>query len=427
MPNQTTTKGWYNNITSARLEAQYNGTIFLRSTASATVFPLASTFSSTLGVTGALTLSGGLATSGSNITVIDDDLLGIGTGNTARISWDTTDANANELLIQLPAGGATDVPVIAIGQSIESVDLGLYNGVVDPVVAMFGVGAVTTGPTIEFRKARGTIAAPTVVTSGDDIGQIKAYGAVANGEYVQAASIEFDMAGTIATTRGPGTITFKTATDAAPSVLTTALTIGANQLVTVAAGLTATTGNVTLTAGSVALGEATLPAGTVNYIGRDNTGDTTINALTGKSINLAINGADIATLSATVLGFTGTIAATGARVTQSYHTNITSTNAVTVDSSETVKREITKYAKSALDVIKGMDIITFKHEKWLDDSDQTKLGIRAESVNEPLALSQIEREQGSYPGVNLYSLVALMAKAIQELTGEVATLKAAAV
>jgi len=161
----------------------------------------------------------------------DDDLLALGSSNDVRLSWDTTDANANALLVQLPAGGAVNVPVIAIGQSIESVDLGLYNGVVDPTVALFGVGAVTTAPGFEFRKARGTVAAPTVVTTGDDLGQIRAYGAVAAGEYVQAASIEFDMAGTIATTRGPGTITFKTATDAAPSVLTTAMTINAAQLV----------------------------------------------------------------------------------------------------------------------------------------------------------------------------------------------------
>lgn len=157
------------------------------------------------------------------------DLGSIGFGGVGKLSWDTTDANANEMLIQLPPGGSTDVPVIVIGQSIEAVDLGLFNGVVDPKVAMLGVGAVTTGPTFEFRKARGTAAAPTVVTSGDDIGQVRFFGCVANGEYVQGASIEADMAGTIATTRGPSTLTFKTATDAAPSVLTSALVISAAQ------------------------------------------------------------------------------------------------------------------------------------------------------------------------------------------------------
>lgn len=188
-------------------------------------------------LTAALTLGANQsATFGADAIVADDGLLSVGTGQTARVSWDTTDANANEMLIQLPAGGATDVPVIVIGQSIESVDLGLYNGVTEPRVAMFGVGAVATGPVMEFRKARGTIASPTVVTTADDLGSLDFYGAVAAGEYVQAAQILVEMTGTIATTRGPGVMTFKTATDAAPSVLTTAMTIRADQNVNFAVG-----------------------------------------------------------------------------------------------------------------------------------------------------------------------------------------------
>lgn len=348
-------------------------------------------------------------------TYADDVLVGIGTGNTARFSWDTTDANANELLLQMPAGGSVDVPVLVIGQGVESVDLGMYNGVVDPRVALLGVGAVTTGPGLDFRKARGTAAAPTVVTSGDDLGTIRAYGAVAAGEYVQAAEIRFDMAGTIATTRGPGTITFLTATDAAPSVLTAALTISAAQLVTAAAGITVTTGHVTISAGAAVLGEATNPAGTNCYISRDNTGDTTINALTGKTINLAINGTDIATLSATVLTFAGTLAATGARVTQAYFTNHTTTNAETVDSSETVKHDIEAYQGDALAVVEGIDVITFRHDLWLDPTDELKLGIRAESVGEPLALKPIGDGDAAHPGVNMGSWAALNTRAIQQL------------
>jgi len=153
-------------------------------------------------------------------TFLDDVALELGTGGTVSILYETQDANANALLIQLPAGGATDVPVIAIGQSISTVDLGLYNGVTEPRLALFGVGAVTTAPVWEFRKARGTIAAPTAITTGDDLGSINAYACVANGEYVKAASIVFDSSGTIATTRVGGQIEFWTTTDAAPSVLT---------------------------------------------------------------------------------------------------------------------------------------------------------------------------------------------------------------
>ena len=194
------------------------------------------------------TASGTLMNSGSNSGVADDILFTLGTGNDARLSWDTTDANANEMLIQLPAGGAVNVPVIIIGDGIESVDFGLYDGVVSTKVALFGTTATATGPSLELRKSRGTNASPTVVTSGDDMGSFDFYGCVAAGEYVRGARILAEMTGTIATTRGPGVLTFQTATDAAPSVLTTAMTISAAQLVTVAAGLTLTTGALTISA-----------------------------------------------------------------------------------------------------------------------------------------------------------------------------------
>lgn len=165
-------------------------------------------------------------------TIPDDILLGLGTGDTAQLIWETADANANELLLQLPAGGATDVPVLVIGDTIVNDDLGLFNGVVSTTVAIMGSTATATGPSLNFRKSRGTNSAPTVVTSGDDMGSIDFYGAVAADEYVRGARILAEMTGTIATTRGPGVLTFQTATDAAPSVLTTALSISAAQVST---------------------------------------------------------------------------------------------------------------------------------------------------------------------------------------------------
>jgi len=137
----------------------------------------------------------------------------------------------------MPAGGATDVPVLVIGQLVESVNLGLFNGVVDPRIALFGVGAVTTGTTLQFRKARGTVAAPTAITSGDDLGTISGFGYSGAGGYVESARILLDSTGTIATTRVGGQIVLSTATDAAPSVLTAALTIDAAQLATFSGGI----------------------------------------------------------------------------------------------------------------------------------------------------------------------------------------------
>lgn len=119
-----------------------------------------------------------------------------------------------------------------------------------------------------------------------------------------------------------------------------------------------------------------------------------------------------------------TLNVTGTRIVQSYHTNLTSTNAVTVDSSETVKNDILPYSGDALAVIESMDVITYKHDKWLDPGQGTKLGIRAESVKEPLAVDAILHQDGSeYPGVNTYGLATLHTRAIQQLLQEVRELK----
>lgn len=473
------------------------------------------TIGGALTVTGAQTLTGATTFDGAtefnstvqadgNVTLTDDILLGLGTGNTARFSWDTTDANANALLLQMPAAGAVDVPVLAIGQSIESVDLGLYNSVVDPRIAMFGVGAVTTGPVIEFRKARGTVAAPTVVTAGDDLGTIAFYSAVAAGEYVLGATIRADSAGSPATTRGAANLSFNVATDAAPSVFTERLLItGGGQInltpltdVTVADGTGLIVGHTAQVTVNTELSEVqvlgTAAVDASVLIGAWNATDTVAPALRFvKSGNAAIgsfttvasgenngniqwfadDGTDYAqetariqvSISGTVAGnrtpseisfWTSTDAApsvlterwtientgflvpvgameiglTGVRVAQSYHTSITSTNAVTVDSSETVKSDITPYDGDALGVIEDMDIITFKHDEWLDPSGETKLGIRAESVSEPLAIRMIDRpDHEQYPGVNMYSLTSLLAKAVQQLSAKVDRIQAAMV
>lgn len=200
-----------------------------------------------------------LSSAGADQNLADEVDLGFGAPD-VQMRWDTSDANANKFIMQLPAGTAVNVPVLVIGQALSDVDMAIHDGITEPTVMILGTGAVATGPRFEFRKSRGTATAPTVVTSADDVGQIDAYACVAAAEWVRSAQILFECTGTVATTRGPGVITFKTATDAAPSVLTTALTISAAQLVTCAAGLTVTTGTATVTAGDV-----TITAGHLNF------------------------------------------------------------------------------------------------------------------------------------------------------------------
>lgn len=74
-------------------------------------------------------------------TFIPSDVpLTFGTGGIAQMLWETADANANELLLALPAGGAVNVPVFVIGDqaapTIINRDLGFFNGITQPLVAV---------------------------------------------------------------------------------------------------------------------------------------------------------------------------------------------------------------------------------------------------------------------------------------------------
>ncbi|MCH8005433.1 MAG: hypothetical protein IH888_04275, partial [Planctomycetes bacterium] len=75
----------------------------------------------------------------------------------ASLEWDTTDANANALLLSLPTGGGTDVPVFAIGIGLAGVDLGLFNGLTQPAFAVVDADR-DTALVIDF--------------SADDVGRI---------------------------------------------------------------------------------------------------------------------------------------------------------------------------------------------------------------------------------------------------------------
>ena len=190
----------------------------------------------------------------------DDVDLAFGTSSDATLTWSTADANANELVIQLPAGGGTNVPVIVIGShgtagAFSAADLGLFDGRVSTVVAIFGSTATATGPMVEFRKSRGTTTAPTVVTSGDDMGSLDFYASDGT-VYNQSARILAEASGTIAAGRMPSVLTFQTSTDAGTSVLTTAMQITAAQHVVVSVG------DSRVTAGNLRLGAVSAFAGT---------------------------------------------------------------------------------------------------------------------------------------------------------------------
>src|SRR3990167_5447627 len=237
-----------------------------------------------------------------------------------------------------------------------------------------------------------TVTAAGVLANSNDSGAIGASGTAFSDLFLASGGVINWSAGTVTITQSGANLTINAASS---------INLGGQVLPTV---------DATLPLGSSTLrwtGMFLSASGVIDF----NAGDIT---LTQSANTLTLAGGNLA-LGVNSLTMTGTIAATGARVTQSYHTNITSTNAVTVDSSETVKHDIEPYAGDALATVMGMDVITFKHDAWLDPSERVKLGIRAESVGEPLAVDRIEREGGSYPGVNLYGQIALLTRALQQM------------
>lgn len=72
-----------------------------------------------------------------NVSVPDDIYVSVGSSQDAKLVWETADADANCLIVSLPAGGATDVPVFVIGDdTLLNKDLGLFNGVTKPTIAV---------------------------------------------------------------------------------------------------------------------------------------------------------------------------------------------------------------------------------------------------------------------------------------------------
>ena len=113
----------------------------------------------------------------------------------------------------------------------------------------------------------------------------------------------------------------------------------------------------------------------------------------------------------------GDIGDTTNRVTKLWTVDQDTTNAENVSSSRTFKHGITPY-RDALSVVRGIDVATFIYNLDLDPSGRRKLGVIAESIHEPWALSADGLK------VNSMALSALALRSIQQLEARIETLEA---
>lgn len=115
------------------------------------------------------------------------------------------------------------------------------------VTAFVAAGADAVPYTVSFDKSRNTVASPTIITVADCLGVIRFRGHTGSTGYITSAQIRADSTGTVGpnnTARVPSSLIFSTATDAAPSVLTDAMTIG--NLQTVGLGTAPTASRLTI-------------------------------------------------------------------------------------------------------------------------------------------------------------------------------------
>jgi hypothetical protein len=84
-----------------------------------------------------------------------NDNIDINFGGVASLRWDTTDANANVVMLNLPSGGIVDVPVLAMGVGITGIDLGVFNGETQTTLALFNAADVTEYASFSYNNTSG--------------------------------------------------------------------------------------------------------------------------------------------------------------------------------------------------------------------------------------------------------------------------------
>lgn len=133
----------------------------------------------------------------------------------------------------------TMVGKVTVTQPASSATLTLLDGGTNAFTSSASIpkySTDTTGAVFEMVKARGT--GTTTIVTGDVLGDIDFYGHDGSNS-LNMARIRAVSTGTIASTRVPTALEFYTATNAAPSVLTKALTLGADQTATFVGNLIA--------------------------------------------------------------------------------------------------------------------------------------------------------------------------------------------
>jgi hypothetical protein len=180
---------------------------------------------------------------------------GSGTTNTVA-KWSSSTALGNSSLIDTGTTISTTEPV-GIGSTVTPpTQFAVFDTISSTPRGLMSWQSSTDTSSARFylRKSRNTFASPSIVVTGDLVGNIT-FSAYDGSNFLDMASVRATVTGTVAVTRVPTKLEFLTGTDAAPSVATVAVTIGADQKTTFAQPIIlngATSGTSTVTAPAIA-------------------------------------------------------------------------------------------------------------------------------------------------------------------------------
>ncbi len=285
-----------------------------------------------------------------------------------------------------------------------------------------------------LQKARGTVGTPVIITTGDILGQL-IFSGFDGTSYLGMGGITCTSTGTIGTSRIPTTLTFQTATNANPSVPTTALTIGADQSSTFSGGPAVFYGDIagagTNNDFGIIIGQSAgidysiarhASDGTLNFVGNQATFSSFRFNTTGKTNALLISNAGAVSVAGTltVAGITADTAHVDSTVCQdtTSHQFYSGTGAAGIclgTSSKRFKKNISDIKEGLIEVLK-LRPRNFRYKKGIvDGGTRMQYGLVSEEVAGVMPFIVTRSATGELQSVDYGALWAIYAKAFQDL------------
>lgn len=176
------------------------------------------TDSAVVKLTGSQTIEGTKTFSNNAVISVTDNtnaalrVTQLGTGN-ALLVEDTTNPDSTPFVVD--AGGVV-LRGITSAVSTQTGQAGIQSASIASYSAIAAGATATNGGTLDISRSRGSVASPTIVSSGDTIGRVS-YGGYDGAAYIELAKIEAVVDGTPGTNDMPGRLVFSTTADGAAS------------------------------------------------------------------------------------------------------------------------------------------------------------------------------------------------------------------